>query len=71
MEENLNMNQHISQNFNRELEGLRAKVLTMGGIVERQCKNAVDALVNGDGELAAHVATGRLIQETKNSRIGC
>lgn len=57
MEENLNMNQHISQNFNRELEGLRAKVLSMGGVVERQCKNAVDALIHGDGELAAHVAS--------------
>ena len=56
-EKNLNIDQHISQNFNRELESLRAKVLSMGGIVERQCRNAVEALVQGDAELAEQVAT--------------
>jgi phosphate transport system protein len=56
-EENLNIDHHISQNYNRELENLRAKVLSMGGIVERQCRNAVEALVQGDAELAEQVAT--------------
>jgi phosphate transport system protein len=56
-EENLNIDHHISQNYNRELESLRAKVLSMGGIVERQCRNAVEALVQGDAELAEQVAT--------------
>lgn len=57
VEENLNINQHISQTFNRELESLRSKVLSMGGVVERQCRNAVEALIRGDEELAEQVAT--------------
>jgi len=56
-EQNLNIDQHISQNFNRELESLRAKVLVMGGIVECQCRNAVEAMVQGDAALAEQVAT--------------
>ena len=57
MEENLHIDQHISQQFNAELEDLRATVLTMGGLVERQCKNALEALIEGDAVLAEHVAT--------------
>jgi len=52
MEENLHIDQHISQKFNRELEELRSKVLTMGGMVERQCSNAVAALIDGDAALS-------------------
>lgn len=57
MEENLNIDQHISQTFNRELEELRTQVLAMGGLVEKQCANAVDALVQGDKRMAEIVAT--------------
>ncbi|MEH6576174.1 MAG: phosphate signaling complex protein PhoU [Amphritea sp.] len=43
---------HISQRFNEELEQIRTELLTMGGIVERQVNDAVDALINGDIEQA-------------------
>lgn len=57
MEKNLHIDQHISQRFNEELESLRSLVLTMGGLVEQQCRDALDALVGGDFILAQHVAT--------------
>ncbi len=51
----LNLGQHISQQFNEELEDVRKKVMQMGGIVEDQLRNAVTALVTGDTEMAAKV----------------
>lgn len=44
--------QHISAQFNRELEELKNRLLTMGGLVERQLALAVDALVRGDTGVA-------------------
>ena len=41
--ENLHIDQHISQQYNQELEDLRNKVLIMGGMVENQCRLALDA----------------------------
>ncbi|WP_261842859.1 phosphate signaling complex protein PhoU [Aliamphritea ceti] len=43
---------HISQQFNDELEQVRTELLTMGGIVERQVTDAIEALIEGDAELA-------------------
>jgi len=40
--------QHISGQFNAELEGLRNQMLEMGGKVEQQLASAVEALVNMD-----------------------
>ena len=57
MDDKLHMDQHISQTFNKELEELRSKVLSMGGLVERQCQSALRALVDGDAGLAEVVAT--------------
>ena len=48
---------HISQQYNSELEELRNRVLTMGGLVEQQIADAVEALVEGDRELSDHVIT--------------
>jgi phosphate transport system protein len=53
--ENLNLGQHISQQFNEELEDIRNKVLEMGGIVEDQVGRAVRALVEGNTTLARQV----------------
>ena len=43
---------HISQQFNNELEMLRQHFLTMGGVVETQVQDAVQALLDSNGELA-------------------
>jgi phosphate transport system protein len=48
----INIGQHISQQYNEELEDVRSRVLTMGGLVEKQIADAVSALVEGDTELA-------------------
>ena len=53
--ESLNLGQHISQQFNEELEEVRSKVLQMGGIVEEQLEHAIEALVEGNVEMAADV----------------
>ena len=47
--------QHISQQFNDELEALRTKLLEMGGLVEKQVYDAVTALIEADGKLAEKV----------------
>ncbi len=57
MEKNLHIDQHISQRFNDELQDLRSRVLTMGGLVEKQCEQALAALVHNKADLAETVAT--------------
>ena len=47
--------QHISGQFNKELEDLRHKVLTMGGLVEEQIELAITAFSTGDVEMAEQV----------------
>ena len=49
------MTDHISQQFNAELEDLRNSVLSMGGLVEKQVTEAVEALISADSELALSV----------------
>jgi phosphate transport system protein len=51
----LNIGQHISRQFNEELEGVRSQLLKMGGIVEEQLTQAVRALVETDATLAREV----------------
>jgi|TARA_R110001606_G_scaffold361971_1_gene515696 phosphate transport system protein len=46
---------HISKQFNNELEMLRQHFLTMGGVVETQVQYAVQALLDGNGSLAEEV----------------
>jgi phosphate transport system protein len=47
---------HISKRFDNELEDLRNKVLTMGGLVETQVNNGIRALMESDSAIAQHVA---------------
>jgi phosphate transport system protein len=47
--------EHTYKQFDTELEAVRASVLKMGGLVEEQITNAVEALVKGDTELANKV----------------
>ena len=42
------MSEHISKQFDSDLELLRSKVLKMGGLVESQVVEAMDALLQGD-----------------------
>jgi len=49
--------QHISHQFDEDLESLRSKVLNMGGMVEKQVDNALIALTKSDSSLAEEVAT--------------
>jgi phosphate transport system protein len=44
--------QHISQQFEKELQDVRSRVLAMGGLLEQQVSNALEALMTGDTELA-------------------
>ncbi len=50
--DNTKIGQHISGQFNKELEDVRNKVLTMGGLVEQQIELAVTAFSTGDVEMA-------------------
>ncbi len=55
--ENQNLGQHISQQFNEELQDVRNHVLAMGGLVEQQLNDAITALVERDAELGEKVIT--------------
>jgi len=46
------MPEHTSKQFDQELEMVRARVLQMGGLVEEQIINAVEALSTGNIDLA-------------------
>ncbi|MCT7940342.1 MULTISPECIES: phosphate signaling complex protein PhoU [Shewanella] len=56
--EKMNLNKHISGQFNAELDDIRNRVLAMGGLVERQLEQALDALAGLDAELAKTVIDG-------------
>lgn len=47
--------QHISKQFNHELEEIKTHLMAMGGLVERQTQEAVAALLDGDSRLAERV----------------
>lgn len=46
---------HISQQFNAELKDLKDHLLVMGGLVEKQVTDALQALVEGNTRLAEEV----------------
>lgn len=46
---------HISTRFDQELEDIRNRVLTMGGLVENQVNDGIRALVESDRNVAAKV----------------
>jgi len=47
--------QHISNQFNQELEALKTHLMAMGGLVEKQVQDAISALLEGDSRLAEQV----------------
>lgn len=52
------MNEHISSAYDRDLEGITALVMQMGGLVEEAILKAAEALVTRDVELAQAVRDG-------------
>jgi len=50
-----NNSQHISQQFEQELQDIRSRVLAMGGLVEKQVDNALKSLKRADIDLARSV----------------
>lgn len=50
-----NLGEHIHHRFDRELESLRNRVVSMGGLVERQVNDALTALKEQNPELAEYV----------------
>lgn len=51
----MNVSKHISGKFNDELESVRNKVLSMGGLVEKQLRDALIAIETSDQDLAEQV----------------
>ena len=51
----MEVNKHISGQFNTELETIRSSVLAMGGMVEQQLSNALEAIHSQDVELARNI----------------
>ena len=49
------MHTHISRQFNAELEDIRTRVLQMGGLVEHQIEQAMDALIKDNTALGEAV----------------
>ena len=47
--------EHISKQFDADLEEVRTRVLQMGGFVEQQIEHAIEALTKGDEELIEQV----------------
>ena len=57
------MNQeHITKQFDVDLEGLRSRVLAMGGLVEQQLIRAMEALESGDmAQIEQVIANDRVV----------
>jgi phosphate transport system protein len=53
--EKQHIGKHISHQFNEDIESIRNKVLVMGGLVEQQTIDAVEAVTQGNIELAEQV----------------
>ncbi|MGH8473798.1 MAG: PhoU domain-containing protein, partial [Gammaproteobacteria bacterium] len=49
--------QHISHQFDKELEDIRGRVLEMGGTVEEHLTTALEALADGNPGLAELAAS--------------
>ena len=52
--------EHLSKQYDQDLETLRSGVLQMGGLVEAQVRGAIDAFSNGNPELIAQVVTNEV-----------
>ena len=53
----MNQSTHISQQYDNELEELRSKVLSMGGLVEEHLSKVIETISSCNFEGAEEVAT--------------
>ena len=51
----VSLDQHISRKFNTDLDHLKSQTLAMGGLVEKQLRDAMTALETADSALASRV----------------
>jgi phosphate transport system protein len=66
--DNNKIKQHISRQFNEEMEDIRNKVLTMGGLVEQQVDLATKAFMGYDMESAEKVVQqDKLVNELEKN----
>lgn len=63
------MSEHISKQFDAELESIRGKVLGMAGLVEEQFRDAMKALAEADTELIDKVAATEVQVDALHLRI--
>jgi len=49
------ISQHISKQFDNDLENIRSQVLAMGGLVEQQLTGSITALIESELEIAENV----------------
>jgi phosphate transport system protein len=50
--------EHLSKQYDADLESLRSRVLEMGGLVETQIRGAIESFTDGNQELAERVIVG-------------
>jgi phosphate transport system protein len=53
----MGVSEHLSKQFDAELESIRSRVLEMGGLVESQIRRALEGLATGDRALLDVIAT--------------
>jgi len=63
------MKEHIASVFDRDLEGIQALIMKMGGLVETAIRDAAQALVNRDEELAEQVHLGDKVIDALEDQI--
>jgi len=51
----MGVNEHVSKQFDSELESMRSRVLKMGGLVESQIRRALEAMATGERALIDEV----------------
>ena len=52
------MTEHISKQYDQDLEAIRSRMMQMGGLVESQIRSAVAGYLHGDSELTEQVIAG-------------
>lgn len=69
MRRQIQLNTHISERYNQELENLKHSILTMGGVIEQQLVNALVALKEKSPNLAERVALNDARVDSMESQI--